>query len=673
MKFVISSLFFIFSVSLVGYSGTNIDSLLNVLDEQKDTTKIKTLLAVSSYYQTRGDVPNAKKYCQWAIDIAGKERNKHFLAISLYRMGGHIYNSEANFTMALDYMLQAQKLADELSDMNLLYLIANDIGNSYIGRKQYDKALESYGKAYTIAHRLNFELGEYAAALGKGNVYNEGFKDYPKALAAFQDAAQGFYKLNNEYACVMAKVNIANVYVAMNENNKAIEYYEALFPIAEKINNQYILELIFAGMGNAYMGKKQYSKALENYYKSVEIGKAISNDYDLKIIYKSMADVYNKQGRHDSAYRYLELSYQLSDTIYNEQNSKAIAEMQTKYDTQAKEKENQELLLKQELNDTKIKQQSRLTIGLAAFIGVVVVFAFFLFRSNRIKQKQNQIISAQKEQVEQQRMLLHEKNKEVQDSINYAFRIQQAVLPEKQSIDESLKDYFLFYQPKDIVSGDFYWIDKKLATPRNSQPAQEVVAVAAVDCTGHGVPGALMSAIGSTLLKQTINRATVHSAGEVVTMFNKKVSDTLSTIKDGMDMSLCIIDFEKLELQYAGANNPIYVVTDHVLTTDNTATLLEFKATKNSIGADVKDTKIFVNNTLQLQKNDCIYLFTDGYADQFGGVNDKKYNYKRFKELLLRIHKLSMDEQRQIIEQEFVAWKRNKEQVDDILVIGIRV
>lgn len=260
--------------------------------------------------------------------------------------------------------------------------------------------------------------------------------------------------------------------------------------------------------------------------------------------------------------------------------------------------------------------------------------------------------------------IIQEKNRDINDSINYALNIQKAVLPPIQKIDNELKDYFILYKPKDVVSGDFYWFDNKLSTPRGNTPAQDIAVIAAVDCTGHGVPGALMSVIGSTILNQTINRATVNNAGDALNTFNKKISETLNSIKDGMDMSLCLINFEKMELQYAGANNPIYIVNKE---------LKEFKATKHAIGADSNETKVFANNVISLQKGDCIYLFTDGYADQFGGQNGKKLKYGKFKEMLIHMQQHSMSEQKNLLEQEFNNWKGNLEQVDDVLVIGIRI
>jgi len=275
--------------------------------------------------------------------------------------------------------------------------------------------------------------------------------------------------------------------------------------------------------------------------------------------------------------------------------------------------------------------------------------------------------------------IIEEKNKDIKDSINYALNIQKAILPPFEKIDSIMKDYFILYKPKDIVSGDFYWFDTKLTTPRNNEPAQEVAVLAAVDCTGHGVPGALMSVIGSTILNQTINRATVNNPGEALSQFNKKVSETLSSIKDGMDMALCSINFEKLELQYAGANNPLYIVrknTSDLLAdgmADGKIELIEIKADKQAIGADTAKTKIFTNHKIKLEKGDAIYLFTDGYADQFGGEKGKKFKYSKFKELLIENHEKTAQEQKNILDSHFEKWKGDLEQVDDILVIGIKV
>lgn len=269
-------------------------------------------------------------------------------------------------------------------------------------------------------------------------------------------------------------------------------------------------------------------------------------------------------------------------------------------------------------------------------------------------------------QLEIKNEIIEEKSKDIRDSINYAQRIQQAILPPFEKIDKALKDYFVLFKPKDIVSGDFYWHASVKTTPKDG-PSEDIVVMAAVDCTGHGVPGALMSIIGSTILNQTVSNPDVNTPADVLSFLNKEITKTLNSIKDGMDMALCVINMNKMELQYAGANNPLYIVRQKQF--------IEVKPDKLAIGADTDDAavKVFTNHTVKLEKGDSIYLFTDGYADQFGGPNGKKFKYKKFQELLIEIQDNNMAEQKHILNYHFEQWKGVLEQVDDILVIGIRV
>jgi phosphoserine phosphatase RsbU/P len=268
-------------------------------------------------------------------------------------------------------------------------------------------------------------------------------------------------------------------------------------------------------------------------------------------------------------------------------------------------------------------------------------------------------------QLEEKNEIIEEKNKDISDSINYAQRIQQAVLPPLEKLDLILKDYFVLYKPKDVVSGDFYWHAHGTSTTNGK--VNDIVVLAAVDCTGHGVPGALMSIIGTTILNQTVMNATVNTPAEALSFLNKEVTKSLNSIKDGMDMALVTISMEKMELQYAGANNPIYIVRNKKF--------MEIKADKKAIGADTEDAddKVFTNNVIPLEKGDCIYLFTDGYADQFGGPLGKKFKYKKFQELLVEIQDNTTEEQKHILNYHHEQWKGNLEQVDDILVIGVRI
>ena len=289
-----------------------------------------------------------------------------------------------------------------------------------------------------------------------------------------------------------------------------------------------------------------------------------------------------------------------------------------------------------------------LVTGLIIVIAVIAIKLLLLNRrTNKILKKQNTIIE--------------EKNKNITDSINYAKRLQNAILPSNEMINKILPEYFILYQPKDIVSGDFYWV---------SQHENKTI-IAAVDCTGHGVPGALLSIVGHNAINQTVNELNISKPSLVLDSMNtiiKKIlnQDEGNVIRDGMDMALCTYDKSTGILEYAGANNPLYIISDK--------NLRVIKASKVTVGSIQEETKEpLLNHSIQLKKGDCFYLFSDGYADQFGGAKNKKFKTSLLQQLLLSLSHHTMVEQKKMIYDTLKKWQGNNEQVDDILVIGVRV
>jgi serine phosphatase RsbU (regulator of sigma subunit) len=256
--------------------------------------------------------------------------------------------------------------------------------------------------------------------------------------------------------------------------------------------------------------------------------------------------------------------------------------------------------------------------------------------------------------------LIEQKNKDILDSINYAKRLQNAILPEQRFLDITLPEHFIIYQPKDIVSGDFYWVSEY----------DTKIVVAAIDCTGHGVPGALLSMVGHNALSKTVNDLAIIRPDAILNSMNELVKKMLhqnksNEIRDGMDMAVCTFDKKTFVLEYAGAGNPLYLVCNGVLRKIN--------ASRFSIGYAEENISLYVNHTIQLKKGDHFYIFSDGFADQFGGDNNKKFKTSRLRELLVSVSEKSMSEQKEIITNAFIKWKGNQEQVDDVLVIGISV
>jgi PAS domain S-box-containing protein len=280
---------------------------------------------------------------------------------------------------------------------------------------------------------------------------------------------------------------------------------------------------------------------------------------------------------------------------------------------------------------------------------------------------ENEIKSINSALTETNKLVL-EKNKEITDSINYAKRIQYGILPNDDDLKKCFDEYFVLYEPKDIVSGDFYWAISTI----NSVAKNKLSIIASVDCTGHGVPGAFMSMLGYTLLNQTIQNPEINSPSDVLNFLNTELPKNLRSyeqdvsIRDGMDISLCAIDFANMKLLFSGANNPCWIIRNNSIT--------KLKADKQPISASIDlEKKSFTTQQFDLEKGDCIYLFTDGYADQFGGPKGKKFKYTQLEELLLKNGNKTLNEQKKILQNVFNEWRGNLEQIDDVLVVGVRV
>jgi len=282
------------------------------------------------------------------------------------------------------------------------------------------------------------------------------------------------------------------------------------------------------------------------------------------------------------------------------------------------------------------------------------------FLEQKVIERTEEVVR-QKTEIENKNEELEILYKQVTDSIHYAKRIQDAILPTANTVKQLLPDAFILFKPKDIVSGDFYWIEKK----------DNLVYFAAVDCTGHGVPGAFMSLVGHNVLKDILKNTGAAKPAEILDRMREgiisslRVDDSGKQAKDGMDMTLCAIDYTTMELQYAAAFNPLYIIRNGELTL--------YAANKFPIGSYIGERTNFDNHTIKLQKGDQIFIFSDGYADQFGGPNGKKFMVGNFRKLLIQITDLPCSQQKEKLDETLLTWQGGQEQVDDVLVIGVKV
>lgn len=306
-----------------------------------------------------------------------------------------------------------------------------------------------------------------------------------------------------------------------------------------------------------------------------------------------------------------------------------------------------------------------LTASVALFTILLINTRFNLTKKEIIARLS---LAESNKQLADQKSIIEEKNKDIEDSINYAQRIQRSILPPDDDMRKAFNEYFVLYKPKATISGDFYWMTQM----RTHSNEAGLSVIAAVDCTGHGVPGALMSIVGNTLLNQTIKNPKITTPAEALDFINHELPKNLKqqqegeVIRDGMDIVMCAIDYKTSTLYFAGANNPVYII--------RLGELIEIKGDKQAVSGSTDEAKRpFTNHSFPLQKNDLVYLITDGYADQFGGPEGKKFRSKQLRETLIRLHSLPMAEQRRRLDDTFEAWKGTLDQVDDVTIIGIKI
>ncbi len=446
--------------------------------------------------------------------------------------------------------------------------------------------------------------------------------------------------------------NFATYYFNIGDFDAAITAYQKAFAITENLNMIDSKATCLMLMANVYIAKKQYLQAENLLQQSITIAQQNELLHETSESYIQLIKLYELQGNYKKAFDTEKLNDKIEKEIYNLDKINKINEIESQLKLTEKEAiiAQKELDLKNEqLNTVEAKSKVTQLFYLAALFFVVIVFVvIILVRARKLNAKINM-----------QKLMLEEKNTEITDSINYAKRIQSAILPATEYFKEHLPDSFILYKPKDIVAGDFYWM----------QLVNETVLFAAADCTGHGVPGALVSVVCSNALNQSIKELQTTNPREILEETRVLVKDRFNkgneiNVKDGMDIALCSLNKTTNEIEFCGANNPLWVVRN--------GELIELKGDKQPVGKHFKE-KPFTYHKEQLQKGDMIYVFSDGYADQFGGHKGKKFMYSQLKDLLLSIATQPIEQQHHLLNQTFEDWKGELEQLDDVCLIGVRI
>jgi CheY-like chemotaxis protein len=573
---------------------------------------------------TGGDIQSQIEQYKAQIEKYETEGNKTELAKYLTRIGNLYWQVDAE-TEAIKYFERSIAVNKELGNKNALKVIYNYLGAIYTENDQFQKAIDYFEKSLQINNDLRN--------------YNETASDYLNLARALQSL--GYYAESNE----KAKKGLERA-LELNNMNLIKSYYSLLGENYDKLGQGKNAKEYFDKYNTITKHlQKQEMEALEN--KTQEIEKQVqTKEKQLKNTLDTLGEVLQ-----------VNREMQLQNELLNKVNQ--LKEME------AREQEAR-MEAREKVRQTQIFSLSIVLVLFVLFFG----FVYWQFqqkkKANILLKQQNIEIDRQKNEIELQHNMVTLQTRKITDSIQYARKIQRAVLPPEDIFKEGFNDYFVLYRPKDIVSGDFYWVTKK----------DDILIIAVADCTGHGVPGAFMSMLGVAYLNEIVNKIAINkhisslNADDILNQLREMIISSLHQTgnpnepKDGMDIALCIFDYENKKLQYAGANNPLYLIRK--------GELIIYKADKMPVSYHQYRNISFKKHVIDLQNDDRIYLFSDGYVDQFGGEKGMKFLSNRFRDLIVSIHNQTMSDQCRILEKELDDWRGDRAQLDDVLVIGTR-
>lgn len=756
------------------------DSLLNALKEANDKTKgdiYRQLTDLTLYNQNL----KAEQYAKSSIEYATKTNDLWTKAYSL-RLLGIYYDIHGEYQKAIDCITQGLDINKSIKDKDGISACLSSLGIIYFNKGKYDKALQIFlevipyydnkanaqNKALTLSNiaaiysyqgskKLALDYYKDSYRLMKTTGYEKGiaicannlgsaFKSQNQidsALYYVLESTEMKRKFNDKRSLSSSLSNLAQLYYSLGNTEKATLYLQECITLQEEMGDLKGISSSLMTKGDMLKTANDAAGALQQYNKALAIAREIGDINTSHISsYKCAVTAYElKQFEEAAKFMYAYTIY--NDSLVSLEKARSFTEMQTRFETEKKEKEiallnqknaqkeleltvanNEKLRRDQELkllskdqevqrallekansdketekkrNEILKKDRELQTIQLqkekiekeklneqnnkknqqiyAFGVGLFLLLALLIFvvRGFRQKQKankqleiQNAQILKQKKEIETKNHIIEEKNKDVLSSINYAKRLQDAILPPIQQWEQLLSESFVLYLPKDIVAGDFYFLET----------IDDKVIFAAADCTGHGVPGAMVSVVCSNALNRAVKEFGLLEPGLILDKVKELVVETFSkskdSIKDGMDVSLGVLNKSNNNLAWAGANNPLWIIRNNEDHNIEEKTCLEFKADKQPVGLYDKNQP-FKTHHISLQKNDVLYLFSDGYADQFGGKNGKKFKYSSLQQKLIELSDMPMHEQKNILENTFQEWKGSLEQLDDVCVIGIRI
>ena len=666
LLFLIALLFF----SNFFFPQTKIDSALNMMnvDSIHDSTKIQKLFDAASSFSFENPDSSIKlldiglKKIESSNQIFEKDTSEK-LRKNYYR--GYFYNSKGicyyllnRESECLESWLKTEKIAKLDNDTNLLLRISNNIAIVYSTSGREKEALKIFKDQKKIYETKKDTGGIVTANINISTI----IKNKDSAVLLLNDALYLVQNsASNEHSDALTNIyaNLASKYIDTNSKktfslDKAKSSLDSLILYANKQSDNESKILYFATISEYYILKNQYNLALKNAKKGAKLSKQMTGLTSPELL-SQLYEIHKKLNNYKKANLYLEEWVENKDSIEKLSAKEDI----TKYESEKEFEIKRQLDSLKYLDEIRIQQaetkakeeeiRTQKIIEGVLFVGILLVIGFLGF------------VYKQLNTTKKQKLVIEEKQQEITDSINYAKRIQDAMMTSLVYLKDTLPKSFILFKPKDVVSGDFYWIYKD---------QEENIFFTVADCTGHGVPGAFMSMIGTSLLNEIIIEKEIKETDKILSEMRTQIIKSLhqeedGAQKDGMDISLCKLNMKKKTVEFSGAHNSLIHISGEELKT--------YRGDHQPVGLLLGDRKPFTKYKVKLKKNDMLYIYSDGYQDQFGGAKGKKYMAAKFKKQLLKMSNESTEKQMTILEEEFESWSQNYEQIDDVCVMGVRI
>lgn len=636
---------------------------------KEDTSMVKYLASIA-WDTSYDNLALGLQYGEKALRLAEKLNFDDGIIASSNTLGT-IYSDMGDLNKALNMHLRGLALAEKTHNTRAMGTAELNVSNVYITMKDFNTALK-----YLRLAKVHY--GEVGNKLGQAVIYNTmgacylNFKDSTEqALASYSKGFDIATELKRTATVSVSLGGVARCFNLLGDSIRAYKAIERSIFLMDSTDSKYDLAILLPAYASILKDHGRYSQALTALDQAMKIFSSIGMAEQEVEAWHEYADIYEKSGQFEKALSAHKRYASMKDSLLNENVFRKQRELEAVYENEKRENEIKGLKQEKQITELDLAKRTAekerltvfVTLGIIALL-LVLGFAGYIYFSLQQKKRANSELGKAYSVIE-------ETNKNITDSINYARKIQEAVLPSEAILHNQFSDAFVLFRPRDIVSGDFWWCTEK--------DGRFILALA--DCTGHGVPGGFMSVMGAAFLSEIINEKGITDPAEVLSLLRLKVIAALkqtqelpaenknaqqAEVKDGMDISFCSFTGTN-SLQFAGANNPIWIVRK------NGNAVEEFAADKFPVGIHHGEILPFTQKQISLQTGDMIYLFSDGYADQFGGPQGKKFKYKQLKELLVSISGNSCNEQHQKMKSAFENWQGKLEQVDDVLVIGIRI